>query len=52
MVTMSIEILPVMDNYITQFIQSDKSIPRIIIETRELISEYLCQSSEVSLKLS
>ncbi|KAF0759689.1 Uncharacterized protein FWK35_00006402 [Aphis craccivora] len=40
MITMSIQIVPVIDNYITQFMGLDKSIPRIFTETKTLISEY------------
>lgn len=48
MVTMSILIVPVIDNYITSFISLDTSIPRIFTETIKLISEYLCEGSKVS----
>lgn len=48
MVTMSIPIIPVIDNYITAFISLDTSIPRIFTETIQLISEYLRKGSKVS----
>lgn len=40
MVTISIQIIPVIDNYITQFISMDKSIPRIFTETVNIVDEY------------
>lgn len=45
---MSIQIVPVIDSYITQFIIMDESIPRIITETKEIISEYLNKNCKVS----
>jgi len=48
MITMSIQIVPVIDNYITQFMGLDKSIPRIFTETKTLISEYYNKYSKVS----
>lgn len=51
MITMSIQIVPVIDSYITQFIIMDKSIPRIITETKEIISEYLNKNYKVSFYL-
>lgn len=48
MITMSIQIVPIIDNYITGFISLDKSIPRIFTQTTELISEYLYKQSKVS----
>lgn len=41
MVTMSIQIVPTIDDYITHFLSLDISIPKIFTETSELISEYL-----------
>lgn len=49
MVTMSIDIVPVIDNNITQFMSLDKSMPRILTETGTLISEYLEKKPKVSL---
>lgn len=46
---MSIDIVPVIDNYITQFLSLDKSIPRMCTETVTLISEYLKTTIKVSL---
>lgn len=40
MVTMSIQIDPVTNNYITQFISLDESIPLIFTETAKVIAEY------------
>lgn len=51
MVTMSIQIDPVIDDYITDFIRLDHTIPRIFTRTIELISEYLNKNSKVSLSL-
>lgn len=49
MVTMSIDIIPVINNYITPFMSFDKSIPRIITETATIITEYLENKPKVSL---
>jgi len=48
MITMSIQIVPVIDNYVTQFMGLDKSIPRIFTETKTLIFEYYEKNSKVS----
>jgi len=48
MITMSIQIVPVIDNYITQFMGLDKSIPRIFTETKTLIFEYYKKNYKVS----
>lgn len=47
MVTISIKIVPVFDEYITQFISLDHSIPRIFTETIKIIAEY--RNSKVSI---
>jgi len=38
---MDIQIVPVIDTYITQFVSLDQSIPSMFTETTKLISEYL-----------
>lgn len=48
MITMSIQIVPVIDDYITDFLSLDKTIPRVITKTKELISEYLNENNPVS----
>lgn len=48
MVTMSIQIVPVIDDYITDFISFDNTIPKIFTKTYELISEYIEKNSKVS----
>jgi len=45
---MSIQIVPVIDNYITQFMGLDRSIPRIFVDTETLISEYHNKYPKVS----
>lgn len=39
MITMSIQIVPIIDNYITGFISLDKSIPRIFTQTKDLLKQ-------------
>lgn len=51
MVMMSIQIVPVIDDYITDFISLDNTIPKIFTKTMDIISEYLKKNSKVSLKL-
>lgn len=49
MITMDIQIVPVIDNYITQFMSLDQFIPSMFTETTKLISEYLQKSLTVSI---
>lgn len=49
MITMSIPIVPVIDNYITKFIDLDKSIPQMFVNTKKIIYEYLNENSTVRL---
>lgn len=51
MIMMSIHIVPVIDDYITDFISLDSTIPKIFTKTKEIISEYLKKNSKVSLNL-
>lgn len=52
MVTMSIQIVPVIDDYITNFMSLDNTIPKMFTKTMEIISEYLKKNSKVCLNLS